>query len=380
MNSAVLLAAVAAGLGIGNGSGAVAPQQTGGGQHGFGGGSGLTVTGVGVGGHKKPTRLFTTYVTGEAPGADVVFKVTFNPSVELSGEVGIAVVEPRGIPVDGIDFVPGTGRTEIVCGSPATLLTHYSVVDGTVFPDLIPFTDVIAVPPATPGTSPSTVWSSPSHAYYIENQFGFGGTSSHRIIRKPFGGGPEEVVYDGAVDGLINLEGIEVVFGRLYFFSADPGSVTSRALMSIGLAGGTWDGAPALLEIPGLFQDPFDTDGSDELDFDPARGLLFGTNIENGEIIAYDPLFGVEFVSPGSTHFIDDAAISASGGDLSLLGFAIDGIRSTGEGHLILSGKGGVILSIDIMGVLSDGPDDGDVIPLVFAPGVFSFDDLTPLH
>ncbi|MCE9594410.1 MAG: hypothetical protein K8S98_09460 [Planctomycetes bacterium] len=340
----------------------------------FGGG-----TAIAPGGRR---RILTTYVTGATPTAEVVFRVRLDPAIALSGVVTIAVTDPRGITLDGIDFVPGTHGTEVVVGSPSKVIAHYDVVTGAVLPDYVPHTDLIAAPPAGAGTWPSTVVSTPTHVYYIENQFGFGATASHRIMRKPFGGGPESIVFDGAfAGGLKNFEGLEGVAGRLFFFGADPGDPGARALLSIGISmTGVWNGMSPLVEIGGLFKSPMSKDGSDELDFDPVTGLLFGTNIINGEVIAFDPFLGVEVSSPGAMHFIDGMQVAGSTGNLSLLGLAIDGIRSAGEGHLVVSGKGGVILSIDVGGVLGDGADDGDVLPIVYAPGVLDFDDLTALR
>ncbi len=326
----------------------------------------------------KPVRPFVTWVTGEIPGSDVVFEVSFDPRWSGSARIGVAVVEPRHTAVDGIDFVPGT--TEVVVGLPTGIIAHYDVASGAVLPDFIPDTDM--VPPApTPGTHPSTVLSTPFHFYYIENQFGFGGTPKHRIMRKTFGPGPIEVVYDGAPHGLVNFEGLEFipVGSRLYFFTKDPFLPSARALASIGLVpGGLWNGLPPAIHIGGLTADPGVGDGSDELDYDPISGLLFGTNIVNGEMIAWDPLAGVEVSSPGATHFIDGADIAASTGALGFLDGEIDGVRSVGNGWLIVTGKAGVIASIDVAGVLADGADDGDVRVLAFVPGT-SFDDLTPV-
>jgi len=320
-------------------------------------------------------KTMVTYVTGEMPGMDVIFRVAYDPRFD-GAVVKVVVVEPRFLSLDGIDFLPGTDK--VFVGMPFGIISHYDVKTGALLPDMIPVTDAIAVPPAGPGTHPSTVFSTPSHLYYIENQFGFGTTPSHRIIRKPLAGGPEEVVFDGG-GFLVNLEGIEIVGGRLYFFCKEPGAPSTRALVSIGLAGGVWAPAPPALHIPGLAEGPAG-DGSDELDFDPLSGLIFGTNIINGEIIAWDPFGGFEVSSPGDVHFIDGTSITASVGELSLLGASIDGIRSTHNGWLTVSGKGAVILSIDILGVLFDGADDGDISVHVFEPGLASFDDLTPIR
>lgn len=323
-------------------------------------------------------RPFVTWVTGEMAGADVVFEVRFHPRVAGSAVIGVAVVEPRHA-VDGIDFVPGTA--EVVVGMPTGIISHYDLASGGVLPDFIADTDMVMPPPAGPGTHPSTVLSTPFHFYYIENQFGFGGTASHRIMRKTFGPGPTDLVYDGAPHGLVNFEGLEFVLvgSRLYFFAKDPLLPVGRALVSIGLApGGLWNGIPPALHIGGLTEDPGVGDGSDELDYDPFSGLLFGTNIVNGEMIAWDPLVGAEVSSPGAVHFIDGADIAASAGPLGTLDGEIDGVRSVGNGWLVVTGKAGVIASIDVAGVLADGADDGDVRVLALVPGL-SFDDLTPI-
>lgn len=324
-------------------------------------------------------RRSVTYVTGEVPGGDVVFRVRFDPRVPFSALVSVAAVESRGFALDGIDFLPGSTGT-VVVGAPTGKITRYDVITGATLPDLVPDTDLIAVPPAPGGTWPSTVLSTPTHAYYVENQFGFGGTGSHRIIRKPFAGGPEELVFDGVPHGLVNFEGLELGGGRLYSFTADPFVPDKRALISIGLAGGVWDGAPPAVEVGMLWEEPGPaTDGSDELDFDPTLGLIFGTNIENGELVAFSPFLDVEVSSPGALHFVDGGQVAASTGNLALLGAEIDGIRSNGKGRLVFCGKGGVIAVIDAFGVLADGADDGDVVPLVIAPPGIHFDDLTPI-
>lgn len=321
-------------------------------------------------------RPFVTWVTGEVGALDVVLEVHFDPRLAGSAKATVLAVEPRGA-VDGIDFLPGVPG--VVCGMPGGTLSAYDLTTGMMLPDIIPDTEAIAVPPATPGTHPSTVLSTPGHVLYVENQFGFGATVSHRIIRKPWVPGPEEVVYDGAVHGLVNFEGLEIVAGRLYFFAEDPGMPTARALVSIGLAGGLWDGLPPAVHIGGLFEDPFSTDGSDELDFDPPSGLLFGTNIENGEVIAWSVPGGFEVGSPGALHFVDGIQVAASSGALGALGGEIDGVRSVGNGWLVFTGKGGEIVSLDVAGVLADGADDGDARVLFSMPGVVHFDDLTPI-
>lgn len=321
-------------------------------------------------------RPYVTWVTGELGASDVLFEVRFAPSVAGSALAKVLVTDPRGA-LDGVDFVPGL--PEVVVGMPSGILAHYSLTSGAILPDVIPDTDLIAVPPATPGTHPSTVWSTPGHVYYIENQFGFGATASHRIVRKPWGPGPEEVVYDGALHGLKNLEGIEGVAGRLYFFAEDPALPSARALVSIGILGGLWNGLPPAVHIGGLLEGPGSTDGSDELDFDPPSGLLFGTNIVNGEVVAWHPIAGLEVSSPGALHFVDGGQIAASSGALAALGGEIDGVRSVGDGWLLFAGKAGVLVSLSVSGVLADGADDGDARVLFSMPGVVHFDDLTPI-
>lgn len=323
-------------------------------------------------------RPFVTWVTGEIGPTDVIFEVAFDPRLAASARVTVLLVEPRGA-VDGIDFVPGT--SSVVVGMPSGIISHYDLASGAILPDFVPDTELVLPPPAGPGTHPSTVWSTPTHVYYVENQFGFGATASHRLMRKPFGPGPVELVFDGAlVGGLKNFEGLEGFGGRLYFFSEDPGLPTARALVSIGvLPFGVWDGMPPALHIGGLFEDPFSTDGSDELDFDPVSGLIFGTNIENGEVVAWHPVAGLEVSSPGALHFVDGGQISASSGALAALGAEIDGVRSVGNGWLVFTGKGGVIVSLHVPGVLADGADDGDARVLFAKPGLVHFDDLTPI-
>ena len=217
-------------------------------------------------------------------------------------------------------------------------------------------------------------------------QFGFDGSAVHRIIRAPFAGGPEEVVFNGAAPGaggLVEFEGLEIVDGRLYFFAQDPPpamAATTRALMSIGLAGGVWDGLAPDVEIAGLMRGsvggvgPGRSDGSDELDFDLFSGLLFGTNIINGEFIAFDPFTGMELIPGGlgsSSHFID-------GGHSLTAPYLIDGIRSDGAGHLVYVGRGGIIGAIDIDSVLTDGAADSDSVYSLFTDSSYTFDDMTP--
>ncbi|MCA9267804.1 MAG: hypothetical protein KDA41_05010, partial [Planctomycetales bacterium] len=191
--------------------------------------------------------------------------------------------------------------------------------------------------------------------------------------------------------------------GRLYFFGrgvdAGTGAMTDgeRGLFSVPLTGaGVWDftTAPTLHTGPlasgggaNLFSpDPGSSDGSDELDYDAVTGLLFGTNIANGEVIAYDVTSGSLVTSPGAAtgFFIDGSQVLAGAADgLGLLGRRTDGVRIDDEGNLIIVAHDGVLLAIDIADVLSDGADDADVMRLfdrLIAPPEFnnvSFDDHT---
>ncbi len=335
--------------------------------------------------HAATAAPLRFYVTGELGASDVIFKVDADPALPGSGTVSTAYTETRGLALDGIDYVPGTSNHEVVVGVPTGKITHYDVVAGTMLPDYIALTDAISpgAPPPAPGSHPSSVLSTPTHFYYIENQFGFGTTTDHRIVRGSFTGAPEELVFDAAAAGLVNLEGVEIVptLGglRLFTFAADPGHAGMRALVSIGLGpGGLWDGMAPSIDIPGLSGA---TDGSDELDFDPGSGLLFGTNIVTGEVIAWDPLTGMPVTSPGAMpgYFIDPAQVAAGlPGGLALLKGDVDGIRADGAGHLVFTGRAGVIGAIDIGGVLSNGADNTDVYPLFVSPS-YIFDDLTPL-
>ena len=330
--------------------------------------------------------LLTTYVTGEdGSGANVIFKVVLDPTVVDSGVVTTVVTDPAHR-LDGIDFVPGTGSTEVAVGAQTgNAITRYNVGSGAIE------TPFVAAAGAT--IRPSTILSTSSHIYYIENQFGFG-TGPDRIIRVPVGGGATEVVFDGSAvlpgpTSLINFEGLEIFGDRLFFFADDPtpsAGIDERALISIGLSGGVWDGSTLDLELGGLFGDP-SGDGSDELDYDSFSGYLFGTNIRNGEIIAFDPVADIAITSPGAItdRFIDSTQIGAVPGDsgLSLLLRDVDGIRADGEGHLIFTSLTGAIGSIDIDGVLADGAGNADVLRLYdsgagHAQTGFSFDDLTP--
>jgi len=346
-----------------------------------------------IGLFEEPPRadagIMTTYVTGESAGSNVIFKVTLDASIAGSGTVGVAVTEDRGLHLDGIDFAPhGDGHTGVMVGIPDGKVGFYNVVTGATLPDFIADTSAVAGATGS-ATHPSSVLSTPTHLYYVENQFGFDGSSDHRIMRKAFSGGPEEVVFDGGVagaGGLVEFEGLEIVDDRLYFFAQDPApapAATTRALMSIDLDGaGIWDGSAPTAHITGLARGaiggppvPGVSDGSDELDFDPSSGLLFGTNIINGEFIAYDPGLGMEVV-PGllgsTSHFID-------GGHFLSAGAEIDGIRADGDGHLVFTGRGGIIGAIDIENVMTLGAADLTSVYTLFDSPAFTFDDLTPL-
>jgi len=327
--------------------------------------------------------VLTTYITGDSPGGvPTIFKAVFDPDVAFSAAVSVVLMTP-GISQDGIDFVPGTGSTEVVVGSPSKTIAHFDVVAGTTLPAFVPDTDAV---PGAGSTHPSSVLTTPSHFYYVENQFGFGGGPPHRIMRVSVGGGPVEVVADGfAIKGvgpaLENFEGIEIVGDRMYFFARDPTDSTKRALMSIGLTpAGLWDGAPAVKRLGGLAASGAmagPADGADELDFDAASSTLFGTNIVNGEIIYWDVM------TDTGGFLITGADIAGSSDDAGLMALSreIDGIRADGLGHLIVTGRGGVLASIDIAGAFVSA-DDGDVNVLydsVLAGSAYVFDDLTPM-
>jgi hypothetical protein len=319
-----------------------------------------------------------TFVTGEAGSAHVVFSVDFDPAVAGSAILGIAVID--SLRLDGIDFTPGSTSVVAVgaqgfAGGGA--ITQYNVSTGTILSAFVPDTDAVAASP----TRPSTVATDGSNIYYIENQFGFAGTT-HRIMRTPAGGPPGTaiVVFDGAASGALGLarfEGIEIVGGRLYFFAADHLAPGSRALYSIALtAGGLWSGATPVHHLGGLSAAPAG-DGSDELDYDPFTGRIYGTNIITGEVIYWDPVGGTGgyLISPG------DITGAAPGSSLSRMGTSmLDGIRTTGDGYLILSGLEGVLLTLDLAGIGS-GLDSGDVRILFDDAGAgrVHFDDLSPV-
>jgi len=79
---------------------------------------------------------------------------------------------------------------------------------------------------------------------------------------------------------------------------------------------------------------------------------------------------------------ITSADIAAGGPDLLRLGTAhADGIRSTGDGYLVVTGLDGVIFSIDLAGVAA-GVGDEDITILYedrIGGRELSFDDLTPM-
>ncbi|NQT88727.1 PEP-CTERM sorting domain-containing protein [bacterium] len=316
---------------------------------------------------------FRTYVTGEEHGADVIFRVDLDPSIP--GSAAILVVVRDSIRMDGIDFLPGS-LTEVAVGAQAPVIggaiTHYNVATGAVLPSFVPVTG--------PATNPSTILTLGSDLYYTENQFGFAGPP-HRIMRTPVGGpaGTTGVVFDGAAPGALdleNFEGLEVVSDRLYFFARDHEAAASRALYRIPLdAGGIWDGTTPTKLLGGLTTGPTG-DGSDELDYDSFTGLLFGSNIISGEITFWDP------VADTGGFLITGAEIATGGPDLARMGSAsLDGIRSTGDGYLVLSGLDGVLLSIDIAGALA-GVSDADINILYderISDRGYSFDDLTPM-
>jgi len=328
--------------------------------------------------------ILTTFVTGDDGGANVIFRVDLDPTIIDSATVTPIITDPAHR-LDGIDFVPGTSSREVAVGAQSPgAITRYDVS-----------TDTIKAPfvAATGGaTRPSTILSTSAHIHYVENQFGFAG-STHRIMRIPAAGGTPELVFDGAAAlpggaSLINFEGLEIFGDRLYFFAKDPTPTAAdqRALMSIVLSGGVWDGTTLDEELGGLFGDP-SGDGSDELDYDPFSGYLFGTNIRNGEIIAFDPVADTAITSPGALadRFIDASQVGAVGGasGLALLRREVDGIRSDGVGHLVFTALTGVIGAIDIAAVRDFGATNSDVIRLydsapAHANTGFSFDDLTP--
>jgi len=335
--------------------------------------------------------VIETFVTGETgAGADVVFRAVLDPAVAGSAAVSVAVVEGRGLRLDGIEFE--SGSTDIVVvgaqrpGTPSDgALTRYNVRTGATLPSPIASTNAIVGAP--PASLPSTVFPTAGGTYYVENQFGFADTGGppavHRIMFKPSGGGAEAVVFDGASCTLffgspcVNFEGLEIDSGgTLYTFAKDPDDPDKRALISVSLDSGTglWDGAGLAKELAGLSADPSMQDGADELDIDESTGIMYGTNIVSGELI--------RMVGGVASIFIDPLAIAASAGNLGLLATRTDGIRADGDGHLVIASMSGLLLSVDIAGVLTDGADDSDVLVLYDAAVAgtgYAFDDLTSL-
>ena len=332
------------------------------------------------------------FVTGEAPGVvgEVIFDVIADPTVAGSAVIGIPVSDPRGL--DGIGLLPGT-VSEVVVGArdgPPSI-AHFNVVTGATLADFVVNTDLVAG--AGAGTTrPSSVFPTPTHVYYTENQFGFAGVGDlHRIMRVERASGIVEEVFDGSDAGdLENFEGLAIVEGRLHFFAADPTSSgpASRAFFSIGLDGaGLWDLAAPTELLGDLAAAVPPGDGSDELTFEPGvsvlgggAGTIFGSNIINGEVIFWDVGLGAGgFFVDGFDIFLSDLI----GGDLGSLLREIDGIRTDGLGHLIYAGRGGVLGAIDIAGVLLDGADDGDITILhdsILSGSGFVFDDLTQIR
>lgn len=336
--------------------------------------------------------VIETFITGETgTGLDVIFRAVLDPAVAGSATVGVAVTETRALRLDGIEFEAGS--TDIVVvgaqkpGTPSDgAITRYDVRTGAILPDVIASTNAIA--PAPVASLPSTIFPTPAGVYYVENQFGFassgGPPTAHRIIFKPSGGGPEMVVFDGADctpalgDECVNFEGIELTpGGTLLTFVRDPDDADKRALITIPLDGGTglWDGTAIVKEIGGLSAAAGIGDGSDELDIDASTGIVYGTNIVSGELI--------QLVGGVTSVFIDPLVIAASTGNLNLLDSRVDGVRADGAGHLVLASTLGLLLSVDIAGVLADGADDSDVLVLYDSTAAgtgYRFDDLTSLN
>lgn len=353
-----------------------------------------------------------TYITGEHAGVPVLYLATFDPAVKDSARLSIAVTDPTlAGRMDNIDFVPGSSFRSVIVttqrggGGPPQNggLVQYNVTTGARV-DIVSSTNGVAAPPASGESRPASILpnAAGSHYYYVENQFGFAG-GTHRMMRVPIAGGTEEVVFDGTTSGgtLVEFSGVEIVGSDIYFFAHDTdGPATERQLYSVPLTAGLGSG-PAIPLVAGLDRSgagppgPGSSDGSDELDFDSNTGLLYGTNIGTGEIIGYSPGSGF-FASPaGLPFFIDDALVAASAAattddGLGLLagvvtpGAAgpprqIDGIRPDLAGdYLVVVGHDGVLVSIDILGVLTDGADDTDIIRLfnkdVPGAGFFNLD------
>jgi hypothetical protein len=326
---------------------------------------------------------FVTYVTGEVGETHVVFRVIFDPAVPGSAVVTPILAEPS-LRMDGIDFLPDS-TTEVAVGAQVGedggAIPTFDVSAGVRLDDLV--SDTNAVAPSPPGASrPSTVLSTSTHVYYIENQFGFAG-GLHRIRRTPLAGPVDaaDVVFDGGAMGALglkNFEGLALVGERLYLFAEDHAMPMFRALYSIHLDGtGLWDGAAPIKHLGMLTEGPAG-DGSDELDYDPIAGMLYGTNIIGGEIIVYDPvgLTGGFLISPAAI------GMAPPGSKLARLATGmLDGIRANRDGYLVVVGLDGVILSIDLAGVAA-GLGEEDIRVLYddeLTPNGYRFDDLTPL-
>jgi hypothetical protein len=347
------------------------------------------------------SKPLVTYITGDTPAdGQVIFRALFDSAVKDSAILSIVAKETDpDLRLDNIDFVPGLGFSEVIVTAqtvgaispPGGALTSYNVKTGAELPDVIAATN--AVGPPFPGASkPCSIVpnAAGTHYYYTENQFGFA-SATHRMIRVPITGpaGAAAVAYDAGADGLVELSGIEIIDDRLYFFAHDTlGPPAERQLYSVPLGVGGLASGPPVLEVFGLDRSgvggpgPGLSDGSDEMDFDPSTGLLYGTNIGTGEVIGFKP--GAGPIGVGALPFyIDPALITASAafgpdGTFDGLGLLsgivtpgavgpvrqIDGIRPDGAGHLVVIGHEGVLVSIDTEGVLADGADDGDIIRL----------------
>ena len=215
--------------------------------------------------------------------------VKLDPSIAGSAMVSIVLTDPTRR-LDGIDFLPGS-TTKVSVGAQFPLvgggaIAHFDVAPGAAVPVLPDF-----VAATGGGTKPSTVLNFGGHVYYIENQFGFGG-AVHRIMRTPIAGPPgtTDIVFAPApATGIVNLEGLEIHDGRLYFFSADPDVPFTRALYSVALDGAGLSVGAATKLKGGLIGSPPRPDGADELDRDPLTGYIFGTNMHTGEVIYWNP-------------------------------------------------------------------------------------------
>jgi len=369
-------------------------------------------------------KPLVTYITGDTPAdGQVVFRAQFDSAVKDSAILTIVAKESDpALRLDNIDFVPGSSFSEVVVTAQSAgdgALTRYNVKTGAELPDVISSTNAVAVPPPSGASRPASIVPDPTgtYYYYTENQFGFAG-GTHRMMQVPIGGGVEKVAYDGLGDGLVEFSGAEIIEDRMYFFAHDPaGPAAERQLYSVPLDAAGIASGPAVLEVFGLDRSsgvaiaaPGSSDGSDEMDFDPSTGLLYGTNIGTGETIGFDPATGPAIGVGALPFHIDDALVTAAAAvtvddGLGLLsGVAtppgvfldgperqIDGIRPDGDGHLVVMGHNGVMVSIDIKGVLVDGADDSDIIRLFnadfpgagttigFSPVGLAFDDHTVL-